>query len=359
MPDINGRYVSQAYAVAVPIDYYSKHAEEIKRTKGFIGRTGGTHKSKDGKREVVALYFATLKERDEFAAGKEILWDLLGKDVPTVLKKSIPVFSDWYRDDEWRAWYKTPIDPKLDVVSVSEEDANRIQDSFVDALLDGTIADGQLSEDRLPLPNFVLKIRLKDRDIFYEYHYKNGVLGYTNYAYEGEKASTFIILDHGTPDQNDHLEYELVHSNPEFRAKDMDNDDGVNIAYMTFMAVNWFIRNLPSSYSKSQVKVKQPKQSKKQRKRSPHVVYFRTEYNMDLKGKSVSLIKKEIHCLCWGVRGHVRHYKNGKETFIKPYRKGKMRDNPEFYEAKTYKKANSNDKQSRIPEKVHEEVAEG
>lgn len=29
------------------------------------------------------------------------------------------------------------------------------------------------------------------------------------------------------------------------------------------------------------------------------------------------------HCEAWGVRGHYRHYKNGKVVFIKPYTKGK------------------------------------
>ena len=36
--------------------------------------------------------------------------------------------------------------------------------------------------------------------------------------------------------------------------------------------------------------------------------------------------KAEIHCLAWGVRGHYRHYKNGKTIFINAYVKGKERD---------------------------------
>lgn len=37
---------------------------------------------------------------------------------------------------------------------------------------------------------------------------------------------------------------------------------------------------------------------------------------------------------CWGVVGHIRHYKNGKEVYIKPYLKGKNRlngDNNKIY----------------------------
>lgn len=35
--------------------------------------------------------------------------------------------------------------------------------------------------------------------------------------------------------------------------------------------------------------------------------------------------KKHITCECWGVRGHYRHYKNGKVTFIHEYEKGAKR----------------------------------
>ena len=31
-------------------------------------------------------------------------------------------------------------------------------------------------------------------------------------------------------------------------------------------------------------------------------------------------------CECWGVRGHIRHYQDGKTVFIKPYKKGTKRD---------------------------------
>lgn len=37
----------------------------------------------------------------------------------------------------------------------------------------------------------------------------------------------------------------------------------------------------------------------------------------------------------WGVRGHIRHYQDGHEIFIKPYKKGRMRDTMEP-ESKTY-----------------------
>lgn len=34
----------------------------------------------------------------------------------------------------------------------------------------------------------------------------------------------------------------------------------------------------------------------------------------------------KIHCECWGVRGHYRHYKSGKVVFIESYQKGSKRN---------------------------------
>ena len=34
----------------------------------------------------------------------------------------------------------------------------------------------------------------------------------------------------------------------------------------------------------------------------------------------------QYQCECWGVRGHLRHYTDGRVTFIEPYKKGRKRD---------------------------------
>lgn len=44
-----------------------------------------------------------------------------------------------------------------------------------------------------------------------------------------------------------------------------------------------------------------------------------------VEGDESKRIKREIKCESWGVRGHYRHYKNGKVVFVKPYVKGKKR----------------------------------
>lgn len=46
--------------------------------------------------------------------------------------------------------------------------------------------------------------------------------------------------------------------------------------------------------------------------------------------------RREILCPCWGVIGHVRHYKSGRDAWIKPYVKGKARQNMSMYSSKQY-----------------------
>lgn len=46
--------------------------------------------------------------------------------------------------------------------------------------------------------------------------------------------------------------------------------------------------------------------------------------------------RRSMSCPCWGVIGHMRHYKSGKTVWIKPYKKGKERNNPKKYQPKDY-----------------------
>lgn len=50
----------------------------------------------------------------------------------------------------------------------------------------------------------------------------------------------------------------------------------------------------------------------------------------------------QYRCECWGVRGHLRHLKNGKVIFIEPFKKGRKRDVLEP-KSKTYLLGGSND----------------
>lgn len=45
---------------------------------------------------------------------------------------------------------------------------------------------------------------------------------------------------------------------------------------------------------------------------------------------------RTILCPCWGVMGHYRTLRSGRKVWIKPYRKGKQRNNPDAYVSKEY-----------------------
>lgn len=53
-------------------------------------------------------------------------------------------------------------------------------------------------------------------------------------------------------------------------------------------------------------------------------------------GLNKEVLHKEINCPCWSVRGHYRHYKNGKTVFIKPYLKGKNKGSDKAAAKKYY-----------------------
>lgn len=72
----------------------------------------------------------------------------------------------------------------------------------------------------------------------------------------------------------------------------------------------------------------------KRKKHHRNAVRLFKSYTLKKAWKSkVKRKKAEIHCLAWGVRGHYRHYRNGKVIFVNSYIKGKER---EKYAGKDY-----------------------
>ena len=106
-----------------------------------------------------------------------------------------------------------------------------------------------------------------------------------------------------------------------------------------FMAVQMLSLERPEVMVRETVReerqetVKQKGQYKKVRKTSMVRVIRLTEAAVE------SLSPRGHHvitCPNWGVAGHWRHYKSGKAVWVKPYRKGRERRNPEAYQPKEY-----------------------
>jgi hypothetical protein len=53
---------------------------------------------------------------------------------------------------------------------------------------------------------------------------------------------------------------------------------------------------------------------------------FITDHSLKKHDETSDNAVKIWHCPAWEVRGHYRHYKNGKVTYVKPHVKGKLRD---------------------------------
>ena len=109
---------------------------------------------------------------------------------------------------------------------------------------------------------------------------------------------------------------------------------------LTFMLINTYILSNPEKTTNVEVREVQRKlpegvkSNRSQKKRGPNKVRLVRSYRLKRGWKSA--VKRQIAqitCPAWGVRGHFRHYKNGQIVFIKPYVKGKKRDE---YKGKVY-----------------------
>lgn len=76
---------------------------------------------------------------------------------------------------------------------------------------------------------------------------------------------------------------------------------------------------------KPNVKENKEQNGKKKRKKknSRQTIYLLEEI---VEYANSGIGKHEVTCPCWQVRGHYRHYKNGKTVFIKSFYKGKRRE---------------------------------
>lgn len=69
--------------------------------------------------------------------------------------------------------------------------------------------------------------------------------------------------------------------------------------------------------------------------------------NIRLNSKELAKRHNTITCECWGVAGHWRTYKSGKQVFIHAYRKGKKRDDPNALVPKAYSISSINERKEK------------
>lgn len=110
-------------------------------------------------------------------------------------------------------------------------------------------------------------------------------------------------------------------------------------AIATYMGIQYMAKNKPTVFKTPQIQSsEEPEKANKEPEPERREAEFqRVVYIKDEKEDEVKKAGNEIKCTAWGVSGHYRHLKDGRVIWIKPYIKGKDRDKPEAYNAKTYK----------------------
>ena len=114
--------------------------------------------------------------------------------------------------------------------------------------------------------------------------------------------------------------------------------DWVSDLAIIFYTFNLVAMSLPQKIKEKNEKDTKTIQVKKNGSKTyKSVVYLKHTYILDEDFKlTKSDVKHIIKCPCWGVRGHPRHLKSGKVVYVKPYKKGKDRNNLNSYIGKTY-----------------------
>jgi len=117
-----------------------------------------------------------------------------------------------------------------------------------------------------------------------------------------------------------------------------DENMAKGLAWAGYISIQHALKNRPSIFAYTSAQRIMQKQSASKEARSKRKVQtyriitvrledFITPHTSDTRA---------FNCPCWGVIGHMRRYKSGKEVWIKPYRKGKERNKPNSYSTKEY-----------------------
>lgn len=187
-------------------------------------------------------------------------------------------------------------------------------------------------------------------DFHYNKNKKTLVISDKHNGYEGQVSDLHIIVDNfSSPEHQRKLFSNTIVLYEDNRAKErlwgaMREQNKTPADWVLDLAIVYYTFNLVAMSLPQKLKEKVEKDTKpievktKQGKRYKPVVYMKHTYILDNDFKlSKGDIKHIIKCPAWGVRGHPRHLKSGRVIYIKPYKKGKQRNDPNVYVGKEYK----------------------
>lgn len=120
---------------------------------------------------------------------------------------------------------------------------------------------------------------------------------------EGEKNTQFILTD-----------------------KTINGLTNVVVKYIGLFAfVNYRLLNKAECFDVSCIRVEKKDAKKKNGKRGRNIIRSYKSYTFKSECSTPSVTRHNITCPAWKVRGHYRHYKNGKIIYIHPFVKGEKR----------------------------------
>lgn len=248
------------------------------------------------------------------------------------LKNPMPVFDDYRHDPHFRKEVVSHVKTYNDKIVLTPEQLNKICFSVADALGKNQIALHSfynLSELALPSVSIVIGN--------YTYNFatnaKDGEITFEKYLYI-DKLFRVILQPKIIDDKLVETRVKVAYQAPTIVSSDKKYSDNIEM----FLAINYFIKNIPSSYQETKNKVAETIQvGKGNNRKYKQVVHLERTFNFqNLDKMSKTHIKHIFTCLCWGVRGHFRHLKSGKVIFIQPFKKGKERANMEAFKEKEY-----------------------
>lgn len=245
---------------------------------------------------------------------------------------------------------------KLDQIMLHVDEFGELRNQFRELWVNEPLKlNAFISGGEFALNDFKV-ILYKDASIDFniDYHYSTNTKILTiddeQHGYQGKIKNCHVITDNysnhkGELQQDIEIGYESKKHKEILKegtalAKSIKNPQNwISDLGILFWAFNMVVIALPHKIKEREEKVNKTIETKKNgRKVYKSVVYLQHTYYLPPKFR---LTKTDLHhiikCPAWGVRGHQRHLRTGQVVFVKPYIKGKMRNDGDKYVAKNYK----------------------
>ena len=218
-----------------------------------------------------------------------------------------------------------------DIVTLTEKQYLKVMDTNVEQNHNYTI-------DTIALPRFCLSLVNKEETNYYFFEQKGKTIRCGVADKNTFEIGWFELIVHGLNGDNIDVSCRVNEEDPiaKWCNENPSEEDSPNWAWCgnAFFAINTFMLYYADVTMEVETKVATaPSQSHGQKKNTTNVSRLFKTYKLVKNWKSQARKKAQITCPCWGVRGHFRHYRNGKVVFIEPFVKGKEKDK---YRGKEY-----------------------